>query len=98
MEVCSVCKTPRCAECLSVSIDGAPACASCGVEAEERGRSLGSAILALVGAGYLVTLAIGYLVFHARPFVGGVAAIVAIALGRSLTVHLHPPIVRSRPR
>jgi len=54
-------------------------------------------MLAFVGVGYLATLAIGILVFRARPFVGGLAAVVAIALGRVLQLFVRPRIVIRRP-
>lgn len=40
--------------------------------------------IVIVAAGYLVTFATGYLVFHARPFVGALAAAAAIVLSRML--------------
>ena len=48
--------------------------------------------------GYLATLALGVLAFRAKPFVGGIAAIVAIALGRALQMVLRPPDVKRRLR
>jgi hypothetical protein len=53
-------------------------------------------MLALVGVGYLATVAIGYLLFKARPYVGGIAAVVAIMLGRLLQMYLPVPVVRRR--
>jgi hypothetical protein len=50
-----------------------------------------------VGVAYLATLAVAYLVFRARPFVGGLAAVVAITLGRALQIVLHIPNVTRRP-
>lgn len=82
------------------AVDGTPACDACARQAEERGRDLGAGLLACVGAGYLAALAVGFLVFHARPLIGGLAAIVAIALGRGLTGVLKRPVLtrRSAPR
>ncbi len=95
-QTCSVCKKPGCARCITYEIDDAPACATCANDEAERSRSMGSALLAFVGVGYLATLAIGYVVFHARPFVGGIAAVVAIALGRALQLLVKPRNVRPR--
>ena len=50
-----------------------------------------------MGAGYLGALAVGFLIFHARPLIGGIAAIVAIALGRALTVLVKRPALQRRP-
>jgi hypothetical protein len=93
---CSACDRPGCERCLAYDVDGRVACAKCGAIEDERSRSLGSALVALVSVGYLAALAIGYLVFKARPFVGGLAAVVAIALGRTLQLYLRPPIVTRR--
>lgn len=54
---------------------------------------IGGALVVLVAAAYLVTLAVGYVVFRARPFVGGFAAVVAIVLGRTLHAHIHLPVI-----
>lgn len=78
-------------------LDGKAACDACAREAEAKSRDLGVGILACVGAGYLGALAIGFLVFHARPLIGGLAAIVAIALGRALTVLVKKPVLNRRP-
>lgn len=74
-------------------IDGQPACATCGDEADERVRSLGSLTFALVCVVYLGALALGFVAFRGRPFVGGVAAVLAIALGRALQLALRLPTV-----
>ncbi|MBX3205767.1 MAG: hypothetical protein KF764_11910 [Labilithrix sp.] len=94
---CTVCTKASCDRCLAFDIDGRAACAACGPHEEDRSAALGSALLTFVGVGYLAALAIGYLVFRARPFVGGLAAVVAIALGRALQLYLRPPIVTRRP-
>lgn len=78
-------------------LDGKAACDACARDAEARSRDLGVGILACVGAGYLGALAVGFLVFHARPLIGGIAAIVAIALGRALTVLVKKPVLSRRP-
>ncbi len=78
------------------TVDGQPACDSCAQDAEARSRDLGAGLLALVGVGYLATLAIAYLVFKARPLIGGIAAIVAIALGRALQLVIKRPVLERR--
>lgn len=85
-----------CEPCLAYDVDGSAACASCGPREDDRSRALGSALLTFVSVGYLAALAVGYLVFRARPFVGGLAAVVAIALGRALQMYVRPPIVTRR--
>lgn len=95
-ERCEVCDRGACERCLVFDVDGRPACAACGASADERSRALGSALVGFVGVGYLATLAIGYLVLKARPVVGGLAAVVAIALGRALQMVLRPPVVVRR--
>lgn len=47
-------------------------------------RAIGSALFAVVAASYLAFLAVGVLAFRGRPFVGGAAAVFAIALSRVL--------------
>jgi hypothetical protein len=91
-----VCKKAGCDRCLSCEVDGSAVCESCGVLADDRSRSLGTAMVAFVGVGYLATLAIGYLVFRARPFIGGLAAVVAITLGRTLQMYFQPKAVTRR--
>lgn len=71
-------------------------CEGCGAVAIERGHAVGSAALALIAAGYLIALAIGYLVFRARPFVGGLAAIASLVVGRLVQTALRAPIVTRR--
>lgn len=95
-QTCVVCKKACCNRCASWDVDGRAACEACGAASDERSRALGSALLAFVAVGYLAALAIGYLVFRGRPFVGGLAAVVAIALGRALQIYLRPPIVTRR--
>lgn len=85
-----------CTRCLTYEVDGVHACESCGISHAERSRSLGSTLLVLVAAGYLATLAVGYLLFRARPFIGGFAAVVAIALGRMIQLHFRPRHVTRR--
>jgi hypothetical protein len=95
-QTCAACTKACCDHCASFDVDGKPACEACGAAADERSRALGSALLTFVGVGYLATLAIGYLLFRARPFVGGLAAVVAIALGRALQMYLRPQVVSRR--
>jgi hypothetical protein len=93
---CATCKKAVCSGCTVYEIDGQPCCAACGHAEDEQTRAVGSALLAFVGVGYLAALAIGVVVFSARPFVGGLAAIVAIALGRTLQVVIQPKAVVRR--
>ncbi|MBX3196862.1 MAG: hypothetical protein KF894_01795 [Labilithrix sp.] len=93
---CAICSKASCERCLTHEVDGAAACAECGPREDDRSRALGSALITFVGVGYLAALAIGYLVFRARPFVGGLAAVVAIALGRALQLYVRPPVVARR--
>ncbi len=95
-EACSACKRELCESCLVYEIDGKPACGPCGTEVEERGKALGTSVLAFVGVGYLATLALAFLVFRGRAFIGGLAAVVAIAIGRGLQVFLKTPLVTRR--
>ncbi|MDF2695036.1 MAG: hypothetical protein K0S65_3419 [Labilithrix sp.] len=85
-----------CERCLAYDVDQTASCEACAAHAEDRSRSLGGAILAFVAVAYLATIAVGVLVFRARPFIGGLAAIVAIALGRTLQTYVKPPVVTGR--
>jgi hypothetical protein len=89
-----------CEACAGFAVDGQTCCEACARDEEALSRDLGAALLALVGVGYLTTLALGYVLFHARPFIGGLAAVVAIALGRALQLLLRRPVVtrRTAPR
>jgi hypothetical protein len=97
---CAVCSKNLCDACATYELGGgaAPAacCERCGRTQEDDSNSLSSGLLAVVGVGYLATLAIGIVIFKARPFVGGLAAIVAIALGRALQLLVKPAIVTRR--
>ncbi len=90
---CGVCQKAACTRCLVYEIDGSPACEACGTRADERSRVLGSALLVFVAVAHLATLAVAYLVFRARPFVGGFAAVVALVAGRALQSFLRLPSV-----
>ena len=85
-----------CDACASFEMAGGWCCEACGHRQEDQARELGSGLLALVGVGYLATLAVGIVLFKARPFVGGLAAIVAIALGRALQMLVRTPAVSRR--
>jgi hypothetical protein len=95
-EACSACKRELCESCLVYEVDGRAACEPCGREEAERGSALGSSVLAFVGVGYLATLALGFLLFKGRAFIGGLAAVVAIAIGRGLQVFVKTPVVTRR--
>jgi hypothetical protein len=94
---CAICGRPRCDACLTWDVDGRAACEECGLAEAARLSSAGAALLGFVGVGYLATLAIGYEVFRARPFVGGFAAVVAIALWRILPSFIRLPDAQRRP-
>lgn len=81
---------------MTYEVDGRAACRDCGAVEEERSLALGAAVFAFVGCGYLATLAIGFLVFRARPFIGGLAAVAALGLGRVLQGFVRLPQVSRR--
>jgi hypothetical protein len=85
-----------CSSCATYDVDDRVCCETCGRREEDRSRSIGSALLGFVGVGYLATLAICVVIFKARPYVGGIAAIAAIAFGRVLQIVLRPPVVSRR--
>ncbi|MDB4939438.1 MAG: hypothetical protein JWP87_6410 [Labilithrix sp.] len=103
---CAVCAKNLCDDCATYELESrgtassaaASCCEGCGRAQEEDASSLSSGLLALVGVGYLATLAVGIVVFKARPFVGGLAAIVAIALGRALSLFVKPITATRRAR
>jgi hypothetical protein len=95
-ESCSVCRRPHCASCLTYEVSDRPACHACVAHVEGRSRAFGSALLLFVSVGYLATLAIGYTVLRGRPFVGGLAAVAAILIWRTLLTFLYAPDARSR--
>jgi hypothetical protein len=94
--ICGGCRRPTCTRCLTDSIDDVDVCTSCARAAEADSDALGAAGVGFVGVGYLLTLALSYRIFHARPFLGGLAAIVAIALGRVLQTFFRPKSVIRR--
>jgi hypothetical protein len=94
---CAVCFKNLCETCASYDLDGAICCERCGRTTEDESNALSAGLLASIGVGYLAALAVGVLVFHARPFVGGLAAIVAIALGRLMQLLVKTPVVTRRP-
>jgi len=85
-----------CEACARYEIDGHAACEACGCAEEAKSRDVGSGLLALVGVGYLAALSLGVLIFQARPLVGGIASIVAIALGRIVQFFVKPSSVKRR--
>lgn len=95
---CEVCRQPVCDPCLGYEVDGRTACERCAIAMTERTRAWGPSLLALIVLGYLVTLAVGYVVFRGRPVVGGIAAIVAITLGRGLQILVPLSTVKRLPR
>jgi hypothetical protein len=93
---CVVCFKNLCDDCAVYEVDAASCCDRCGRDREDESRALSSGLLALVGVGYLATIAVGIVIFKARPFVGGIAAIVAIALGRAMQLLVKAPTVVRR--
>jgi hypothetical protein len=93
---CASCGRSACERCLAWEVDGSAVCDACGVAAELRSGSAGSTVLGLVGLVYLATLALSWLVFRARPYVGGLAAIAALVAGRALQAYLGPGAVARR--
>jgi len=77
-------------------MEGGFGCERCGRLREAEAAELSSGLLAFVAVGYLATAAVGVLVFKAQPFVGGLAALVAIGLGRALELLVHSPSVTRR--
>lgn len=93
---CATCSKELCDACAAYTMDGDFGCERCGRQREEDAAELSSGLLALVGVGYLATIALGIVVFKAQPFVGGIAAIVAIGLGRALQLLVQSPAVTRR--
>ncbi|AKV01203.1 hypothetical protein AKJ09_07866 [Labilithrix luteola] len=93
---CASCKRTLCSACTTYDVDGKTYCEACGRNVEQNSHSIGSALLASVAVGYLATLALGVALFGPKPFVGGLAAIAGIALGRLLQVVVRPPSVTRR--
>jgi len=93
---CAVCSKNVCDACASYELDGAIACERCGVEKEDQNSALSAGLLALIGVGYLFMLAVGVVLFKARPFIGGLAAIFAIGLGRAMQLLVKTPNVTRR--
>ena len=75
------------------SVDGKPACADCAATATERHLAVRESILVIVAVGYLGALAVGFVILKGRPIVGGLAAVIALMLGRTLQVYLRAPVV-----
>ncbi len=94
---CAICKNALCAACASFQIDGARACESCGAKERRATDRLGSALLAVVAATYLATLALCVLVFKARPLIGGIAVLAAILCGRMLSQRMHKSRIERVP-
>ena len=93
---CAFCFKNLCEACASFERDGSPCCERCGHVKEEERNELSSGLLALIAVGYLATLALGTVLFKARPIIGGLAAVVAIALGRALQMLVQSPAVSRR--
>jgi len=74
-------------------VDGRSSCDACGSAVERSSSQLASGLLLVVGVVYLATLAGLVYLFKAQPFVGGLAVIVTIAVGRGLEVLVKRPLV-----
>ncbi len=95
---CAICFKSLCDACASFERDGSPCCERCGRVKEEERNDLSSGLLALIAVGYLATLVLGAVLFKARPIIGGLAAVVAIALGRALQLLVQStPVSRRNP-
>lgn len=95
-EACTTCSAAGCPRCLVFAQAGEPLCERCGSAELARIAARGSAAIVIIALGYLVALAVSYHLFKARPYVGGIAALAAIALGRVLQVWLTPQAVTRR--
>jgi hypothetical protein len=93
---CAICFKNLCDACATYDLDGATCCERCGRDKEDESHALSSGLLALIGVGYLATLAVGVVIWKPRAFVGGLAAIVAIALGRLMQLFVKTPVVTRR--
>ena len=79
------------------TVGGEGACEDCVASAQEQRETIGGALLIIVSVAYLITLAIGYLLFKGRPIVGGLAAVVALVFGRAVQVYLQRSVIRVQP-
>jgi hypothetical protein len=82
-----------CDACAAWDVDGRVACEACGSAEGSRSRALGASLLAVTSAAYLATVALFVALGKPRPFVGGLAAVLAIVLGRSLRLVFRPRAV-----
>jgi hypothetical protein len=94
---CAECGKGICEACPAYLADGRTLCAICGAREEARSRSLGFALFVLTGVGYLTTIAVCVVLMKPRAFIGGLAAVVAIGVGRALQLALRLPVVVPRP-
>jgi hypothetical protein len=97
---CAVCFKNLCDACATFDLESkgsrSPCCERCGRSQENDSDALSSGLLALIAVGYLAALAIGVSVFKAQPFVGGLAAVVAIGLGRAMQMLVKTPTAMRR--
>lgn len=97
---CARCERAICRACSAYEIEAGSSrtllCDACGRDEEERSDAIGSAVIGFVGVGYLATLVVCIMVFKAKAFVGGIAAVAAIALGRILQLVMRPAVVVRR--
>ena len=93
---CTSCKREMCEDCATWDVDGHAACDACGKKEIATSRGITTALFACTGVGYLATIALLVSVWSPRPYHGGIAAIVAILLGRILQFWLRPRMVMPR--
>jgi hypothetical protein len=93
---CTVCKREMCEACATFEVDGHAACDACGKKELATSHGIATALFACVGVGYLATIAIAIAIAPPRPYHGGLAAVVAILLGRTLQLWLRPRAVTRR--
>ena len=93
---CTVCKREMCETCATFEVDGHAACDACGKKEMETSHGIATALFACVGVGYLATIALLVSIWPPRAYHGGIAAVVAILLGRVLQFWLRPRMVMPR--
>lgn len=93
---CTSCKREMCEGCATWDVDGHAACDACGKKEIATSRGITTALFACTGVGYLATIALLVSIWSPRPYHGGIAAVVAILLGRILQFWLRPRMVMPR--
>ena len=93
---CTTCKREMCERCATWEVEGHVACDACGKKEVATSRGIATALFACVAVGYLATIVIMVSIFPPRAWHGGIAAVVAILLGRVLQFWLRPRLVTAR--